>query len=473
MFKIASYEDSAPFGGVSDFTFLPKLGSLMWILSVLLLLLPFASAKSRKCSQHKHLQKKADLFPAMDRASIYHRESPRKDVEDFPKLCSTGLTTRLLPFKNEKGEIEWIFSEDVQPGNELDVFKVQPAQTPATQSKPLQKNPSEILSPVTSNSSNNESLTDSKQDYSVSPQVNTPASTSSEDQKDDREENGVHNCPHCDASFKMRGYLTRHLKKHSSDKAYRCPFHNSSIYKDEHDNSHKCHPNGGFSRRDTYKTHLKSRHFIYPPGTSIKDRVGSSGNCSMCGDFFENAEIWTEVHIEGAECKHLPPGFKGKSRIKNRMKKQMARLAREQKQLMKKSEGKLKQEQQSPDFSTPSSINTPMLNSFGGYEYERSPTYSVSSSVGQQTTANPTQMHNQMHKQMHHPHPHGKHKFHHRPCHSKTEADYDDDFCLDTEQLSLPSMSAERLPGSQYEVNDYPVFDYGQYNNPMLSHYIH
>ena len=65
--------------------------------------------------------------------------------------------------------------------------------------------------------------------------------------------NQIFKCPSCDAEFRVRGYLTRHMKKHSTKKAYTCPFHDKSIYVDENNITHKCHSSGGFSRRDTYK----------------------------------------------------------------------------------------------------------------------------------------------------------------------------------------------------------------------------
>ena len=37
-------------------------------------------------------------------------------------------------------------------------------------------------------------------------------------------------CPSCDASFKVKGYLTRHLKKHSTSKAFECPFSITMVF---------------------------------------------------------------------------------------------------------------------------------------------------------------------------------------------------------------------------------------------------
>ncbi|KAK6461466.1 zinc finger protein [Scheffersomyces coipomensis] len=110
----------------------------------------------------------------------------------------------------------------------------------------------------------------------------------------------AHSCPHCDAAFKVKGYLTRHLKKHNSAKAFMCPF-----YQEPSDGTSgtKCHPTGGFSRRDTYKTHLKALHFIYPPGTKSNERNSISGRCAGCFQFFENNVQWLETHIETGSCK--------------------------------------------------------------------------------------------------------------------------------------------------------------------------
>jgi hypothetical protein len=104
-------------------------------------------------------------------------------------------------------------------------------------------------------------------------------------------------CPHCDATFKVKGYLTRHLKKHSSSKAFVCPF-----YQEQGVLGTKCHPTGGFSRRDTFKTHLKALHFIYPPGTKSNERNNIGGRCAGCFEFFENNFQWLIHHIEAKQC---------------------------------------------------------------------------------------------------------------------------------------------------------------------------
>ncbi|EDO18894.1 hypothetical protein Kpol_1023p63 [Vanderwaltozyma polyspora DSM 70294] len=120
----------------------------------------------------------------------------------------------------------------------------------------------------------------------------------------DSKNDGEFVCHYCDASFRIRGYLTRHIKKHAIQKAYCCPFYNKSSPPDI-----RCHTSGGFSRRDTYKTHLKVRHFMYPDGVKPQDRSKSSGHCAQCGEFFENTENWVEQHIETGNCKGLPEGF--------------------------------------------------------------------------------------------------------------------------------------------------------------------
>ncbi|KAI5949145.1 STP2 [Candida theae] len=302
------------------------------------------------------------LFPSIDtkRDSVPFKEEQSEECL-IPTSCSMGLTTRLLPVKNAKGELEWVFTEDdsmLNKGTELDVFKIpQPHDFKFKDhngnhhNQHHQHNHNNELSPTMSNSSNETTLStklefnsSQSKEQSVSPNGSSHGSSSpymggeeeeAEEEEEEYNETRVgherdytdgeqsFSCPHCDAVFKIRGYLTRHMKKHSSDKAYSCPFHLQSIYKDDNDIVHKCHPTGGFSRRDTYKTHLKSRHFNYPKGVKPKNKPNSEGHCSMCGEFFNSAEIWCEMHVEGGECKYLPQDYKGKSRLKNRLKKKL------------------------------------------------------------------------------------------------------------------------------------------------------
>ena len=279
------------------------------------------------------------LFPSMtSNNDVNHTKEEQSDECLVPTSCSMGLTTRLLPVKNANGELEWVFTDDdsmLNKGTELDVFKI-----PQPQNHKLGDNSNNELSPTMSNSSNETTLSaklelnnSQSKEHSVSPNGSSHSSSSPYMEDDgeehehdyEREVDGekTFQCPHCDANFKIRGYLTRHLKKHSSSKAYSCPFHTQSIYKDKNNITHKCHPTGGFSRRDTYKTHLKSRHFDYPKGIKSKNRGNSEGHCSMCGEYFKSAEMWCEIHVEGGECKFLPHDYKGKSRIKNRLKKKL------------------------------------------------------------------------------------------------------------------------------------------------------
>lgn len=115
-------------------------------------------------------------------------------------------------------------------------------------------------------------------------------------------------CKHCDASFKVKSYLTRHMRKHNNAKAFVCPFFEESENEScstatSAKNGTKCHPTGGFSRRDTYKTHLRALHFIYPPGTKSSERNSIGGRCAGCFEFFENNASWLKNHIEGGACR--------------------------------------------------------------------------------------------------------------------------------------------------------------------------
>ncbi|CAN3368443.1 transcriptional regulator Stp3p [Diutina catenulata] len=133
---------------------------------------------------------------------------------------------------------------------------------------------------------------------SVAISQTTPDTSSSSSSAPMKKAKVAFNCPHCNASFKVKGYLTRHLKKHNSSKAFMCPF-----FEEEGNLGTKCHPTGGFSRRDTYKTHLKALHFIYPPGTKSVERNHVAGRCAGCFDHFETNHEWLVRHIEKGGCK--------------------------------------------------------------------------------------------------------------------------------------------------------------------------
>ncbi|SCU91524.1 LAME_0E12860g1_1 [Lachancea meyersii CBS 8951] len=103
-------------------------------------------------------------------------------------------------------------------------------------------------------------------------------------------------CSICSARFRVKGYLTRHLKKHMVTKEFRCPFWTEQC---------RCHSTGEFSRKDTYKTHLKSIHFVYPVGVAKSQRNRSKGRCAACYQEFDNNAEWLEHHIMTRRCDGL------------------------------------------------------------------------------------------------------------------------------------------------------------------------
>lgn len=108
----------------------------------------------------------------------------------------------------------------------------------------------------------------------------------------------IHICPFCQRQFKNKPYLARHLKKHDTVKDFKCPFFNEK--------ESKCHHlNGEFSRKDTFKAHLKSIHFIYPVGVLKQDRGTSKGRCAGCYEEFQSNNQWLNDHIETNECSGL------------------------------------------------------------------------------------------------------------------------------------------------------------------------
>ncbi|VEU22356.1 DEKNAAC103510 [Brettanomyces naardenensis] len=174
---------------------------------------------------------------------------------------------------------------------------------------------SSMTSPSETSNTNNK-LTTITAAAAASPIVANVSSHSSES-----EEKHPFVCPVCNSSFKVKSYLTRHMKKHKAEKPFRCPFFASESDSDEdeleEEDSHKkrhlgtkCHPTGGFSRRDTFKTHLKALHFIYPTGTRLSNRSHVPGRCAGCFKEFKNNVEWLEHHIETNECPAMVTEYK-------------------------------------------------------------------------------------------------------------------------------------------------------------------
>lgn len=171
-------------------------------------------------------------------------------------------------------------------------------------------------------------------------------------------------CEFCNVRFKVKGYLTRHVKKHYTSKPFRCPYwdstktlstknenhpHNNNNNNNSNNNSNsnsddgdtdgvdidvdnvasttdddavaannsvvdepvsRCHITGGFSRRDTLNTHLKALHFIYPSGTKSVDRDRKSGRCAACFKEFTNNKEWLTRHIMTNDCSSIITKYK-------------------------------------------------------------------------------------------------------------------------------------------------------------------
>lgn len=438
----------------------------------------------KKETKQQSIKKEETLFPKI---------SKNEELVSSCKPCSTGISTNVMPFKNSLGEIEWTFTED-----DLALNSLQFNQQGGYSLKPQVDIEGEFnehrLSPTVSNSSsNNDSL--------LSHKIDTPNSVNSQSSSpvDGNGDQKSHQCPHCEATFKLRGYLTRHVKKHAVKKAYSCPFHKSSMYIDDNNVAHKCHPSGGFSRRDTYKTHLKSRHFIYPKGTKTKERSKTPGSCSMCGEQFPSAEIWCELHIEGGECSFLPAGFKGKSRIKNKLDKMKKKAEKMDDNLLSGSSSDLNETFESPppgsnsggssvDNDSPQNISdngaSPYQNTAQAYyaadgnmsngsmassfespvHFQTQPfqpqDFSHSQSISsQESTSVPsqqsfTQQQQQQQQQTPAFNQFQNHLFQYQFNDMYQIFDYDDEFCLDVEQMNYsdkPESQSFNIPAYQVE----------------------
>lgn len=241
---------------------------------------------------------------------------------DDLKQCALDADSNIVPYRDARGEIGFKFSHQRQPQRQQP-SPISDISSPEMKSKRNGFNAGQrmlvtqksgmglgLLSPASSVrssiSSDKGELNDKKMDIKAEVKqaeelMGESEIETSEGEKDD-EGQKTHTCPYCHARFRLRGYLTRHMKKHSKKKAYRCPFYDPN-------SPQKCHATGGFSRRDTYKTHLKARHFRYPPGVKSGQRTGMVGWCAACGEKFLNNEIWVERHIEAGLCPGLPAGY--------------------------------------------------------------------------------------------------------------------------------------------------------------------
>lgn len=166
-------------------------------------------------------------------------------------------------------------------------------------------------------------------------------------------------CHYCDASFQVRGYLSRHIKKHAIVKEYTCPYYrhaseiraymehnlNTKYFKnDEEANAarkkfqsmkHVCHKhNGEFWRKDTLMIHLKKKHysvdrntlklvleqkkFEQGPHVKTKPKIDARklpGTCTCCDEHFANADDFCNNHVLKGMCPALPNGYSIKTNL--------------------------------------------------------------------------------------------------------------------------------------------------------------
>ncbi|SCU98306.1 LAFA_0G17018g1_1 [Lachancea sp. 'fantastica'] len=131
--------------------------------------------------------------------------------------------------------------------------------------------------------------------YTTGQDVSTASTTTSKAPSTPKE-TPAFECQQCFASFKVKGYLTRHLRKHQAVKDFQCPFWAADC---------QCHTTGAFSRKDTYKTHLKAIHFVYPVGMTRSLRNRSKGRCAACFQEFSNNTEWLDQHVSTGSCESL------------------------------------------------------------------------------------------------------------------------------------------------------------------------
>ncbi|AOA63468.1 Transcription factor [Komagataella phaffii CBS 7435] len=290
-----------------------------------------------------------------DKKSLFPESQQRiTQIKVFKNVhpCSLTFNTKLVPFKNSNGEMEWKFVEDNESAEKSPSLmedglseSLSPFMADSTQDSDVHLmfgTPFLVKEEQQQHKQEQQQLQEQEQEHQHQQhQQNLPSSSNSKDGSQDHsslaessKELNIHkrnrrkrvssvvtsvtngetyyHCSECPSKFKFRGYLTRHSKKHSQRKAYHCPFYESG--------HGKCSLGEGFSRRDTYKVHLKAMHFKYPKGVKCADRTGMMGWCGSCGQSFQNNEIWVERHIEKGVCRGLPEGYSSRIMTRNRKK---------------------------------------------------------------------------------------------------------------------------------------------------------
>ncbi|CAI8505808.1 unnamed protein product [Hanseniaspora opuntiae] len=124
-------------------------------------------------------------------------------------------------------------------------------------------------------------------------------------------------CHYCDASFQVRGYLSRHIKKACHCQGYfKSDEEASAARKKFQSMKHVCHKhNGEFWRKDTLMIHLKKKHYSVDrntlklvleqkkleqgPHVKTKPKIDARklpGTCTCCDEKFANADDFCNNH---------------------------------------------------------------------------------------------------------------------------------------------------------------------------------